>query len=466
MNRVRVQILVIFVLFLGSVACTPDKPKQRDDQWRFTPPEIVMPSSEGAERGRLKVGEASQKALPLTAELSFPAITPDVILEIDSLCIHDSTNFEETFSIHAPQTLQLGAIVPARALLSASQGPIECSFDFSAVNEHRSRHHFLIPGVKLIGQSDFGAMVVSKKLERISPANSSENKTIVAVEELDQIAVDSELVSGVAELACADFTSRVKFNSVDTIDWKQLAYKQPIEVLEKVLAKFRQPCRIALKDLSGLRAEISANFTLLYPAPELEIFAQAPAFDGPPNQKIRDISILNLKISNPSNIDQFLELENRSADPRVVWTANNRQSESGYHYWFNFHRSAEISFAISGSEKIVTALGKTVFVLKAKSEASVSVIASSYYVNETPGGAHSGYLFVLQQPIRLRRLEVVGDLDTALARNTIQVADEIPIFKLLPHHLSETQIYVPHAKVKKDWEFIARSLTEKPFPAH
>ena len=470
MNRVRVQILVIFVLFLGSVACTPDKPKQRDDQWRFTPPEIVMPSSEGAERGRLKVGEASQKELPLTAELSFPAITPDVILEIDSLCIHDSTNFEETFSIHAPQTLQLGAIVPARALLSASQGPIECSFDFSAVNEHRSRHHFLVPGVKLIGQSDFGAMVVSKKLERISPAESSENKTIVAVEELDQIAVDSELISGVAELACADFTSRVKFNSVDTIDWKQLAYKQPIEVLEKVLAKFRQPCRMALKDLSGLRAEISANFTLLYPAPELEIFAQAPTFDGPPNQKIRNISILNLKISNPSNIDQYFQLQNTSADPRMVWTGggNNGQSKiTTYHYWFNIHRTAEISYSVSGSEQVINSNSKTFFVVKAKGEIDLIVNANSYFGTFAASGTeHLGYLLLVPQPIRLKRLEVVGDLDTALARNTIQVADEIPIFKLLPHHLSETQIYVPHAKVKKDWEFIARSLTEKPFPAH
>lgn len=469
MNRVTVQKSVIFVFFLGLLACTPDKSKQQEDQWRLSPPEIVMPSTVDGERGRLKVGEASQKELPLTAELSFAGITPDVIFEIDSLCIHHGTNFEETFRIQAPQSFQLGAIVPSQALLSANQGPIECSFDFSAINQHRSRHHFLIPGVKLFDQSKYGDMVVSKKLERISPAESSENKTIVAVDELDQIAIDSEVRSGVAELACADFTSRVQFNSVDSIDWKQLAYKQPIEVLEKVLAKFRQPCRFALKDHSGLRAEISAGFTLLYPAPALEILAQTPTFDGPPGQKIRDISILNLDISNPTNIDQFLELQSTSADPRMVWThAQNFQKQnenSNFYYWFNIHRTAEISYTVSGSEQVITSGSKTFFVIKAKSAIKVSVNAHSYFGTFAASNTkHSGYLLLLPQPIRLKRLEVSGDFKTAIEENSFQVSDEISIFKLAPHHLNETQVYIPHAKVNRDWMYVARNLTERAFP--
>ncbi len=468
MNRVRVQIVMIFVLFLGPVACTPDKPKQREDQWRFSPPEIVMPSSDGGERGRLKVGEASQKELPLDSALSFLTSGSNIVLEVDSVCSWGDQHFEESFRFQTPSLLELGSIVPAKALLEVADQAVECSFDFSAVNEHGSRHHFSVPGVKFSGGAQYGKLVVSERLQRISPSVPGEARVVVGVDDLDQLAVDSDVRSGTAELACADFTSRESFISVDTINWSQLAYKQPLAVLETVLRKFRQPCRLALKDENGVRLEISAPFTLLYPAPELQISAQAPVFNAPPNQKIRDISILNLKISNTSNIDQFLELQNSSADPRRVWVAGglfNRKSDLNYHYWFNIHRTAEISYVVSGSDKVINADGKTIFVVKSKSEASVSVIANSYYLNNSSANIHSGYLFLLPQPIRLKRLEVVGDLDTAIAQNTIQVAAEIPIFKMLPHHLSETQIYVPHVNVKVDWAFIARSLTEQPFPS-
>ncbi len=457
MNRVRVQILMIFVLFLGLLACTPDKPKQREDQWRFSPPEIVMPSSDGLERGRLKVGEASQQEMTMSTELAFSAMTADVTLEIDSLCISDGKNYEESFSVRAPSSLSFGSIVPARALLVPTDQPIECSFDFSAINEHRSRHHFLIPGVKLVGGNNYGSLIVSKKLQRISPSENPEEKVIVGVDELDQLAVDSEVQSGVAELVCADFTSRERFKSVDTINWKQLAYKQPIEVLEKVLAKFRQPCRLALKDESGLRTEISATVTLRYPPPTLKLTTSVIPYDQPRMSFTTQMPILNLNIKNESNIDQYFGLAMPTVDIKQVWTSVGilgKNNGDAYYFDRSMDPTAHITYLISGTDTSAIANGKMNFIIKAKSEVGITVIANGVFRDLSSSGSnHAGYLFLFSKPLRLERLE-----------SEFEVADEIALFSTLPHNFIETQVYTPTTSVKADWAYISRTLTEKARP--
>lgn len=444
MNWIRVKFATVFVLIFGLLACTPDKPLKREDQWRFAPPEIAMPvSAEGVERSRLKIGEASQKELPLDAELLFAAMTSDITLDIDSLCMRDGLPFEETFQIRTPGSLSFGSIVPANALLGSGAAAIECSFNFSAVNEHGSRHHFLIPGVKLVGGLTYGSLIVSKKLQRISPLVNSEAKVVVEVDELDQIAVDSKVQAGVAELTCADFTSRERFQSVDTVNWEQLAYKQPIEVLENVLRKFHQPCRLALKDANGARVEISAELILRYPAPEVQIATSTTPFGRGDDGGRRDISILNLKMTNSSNIDQTFALPSLSVPIRLVY-----ESPDGFFYTPFRHPTAEISHSVNGAETVNIANGKTVFQIKAKSQVNITVTANGYFNYAAGGGwQHAGYLFLFSAPLRLERLNESGNK-----------VEDIPIFNTLPHHFVETQVYVPHDRQKAEWDYVARNL--------
>lgn len=458
MGAFKQQKALLLVFILGLSACSPDKTKRHEDQWRFTPPEIIMPSAGDNEgRTRLKMGEASQHELPLGTELYFPSIN-QIILEVESLCSVGGVNFQEAFRISNSSNVEVGSLVPSQALVQQID-QFTCSFEFTAINEHRSRHHFLMPGLKFIGANSYGSLAVSEKLQKISPTMNSEI-TEISVDELDQLAVESPTKSGIAELMCSDFLSRIESAGIDSTDWKMLAYKQPTEILEKVLQKYRQTCRVAVTDEMGLRKEISAPFVLRYPPPQLSVETKAVAVAQSETSKL---ILLEADLKNTSPVDQVLAVpaDNiMSASVQRVWGPSATAAPT----WLTpIINSVSIRVELDGTDNTQVIEKKKTFSVRAGSTVHLKIIATGNLLRGMACGFNTvgfggprggGYRLNFTNPFRVERFEV----------GTNNVTDEISLFNTLPHHIDESKVFIPFTSVKGNWRDIALQLHEHELP--
>lgn len=431
MNCIRSTGFLVLVLGFGLAACTPDAPKKHEDQWRMSPPEVVLPEDDSGARTRLKVGEASQNQLPLEAELSFSEMS-GISLEIKSLCSVGDQNFSETFHVSGVDSLQIGSIVPSQSLLQKTD-ELTCSLDFIATNSVGSTHRFQMPGLTLSHPNSFGSLAVTDKLESISP---NENLKKLKVEDLDQIALDSKIKNGIAELSCSSFVSRQFFTNVDLVDWKALAYNQSSEVLQQVEQNVTQTCRMMITNNFGVRVESSTPFVLKYPLPELKVSVKTATYQATQNSKWNfDVNVLYVEIENPSAIDQILSVpldSSITASQRAI----SRNTRTNEYCFLASQLNANISSVIADAD-VTVEKDRKLFVVKANSVATLTVVANGNLM----GGSGGSYYFGFSSPYRIQRIQ------------NSEVVDEISV--------SETDVLVTPAK-EADRKILANDLRQCP----
>ena len=132
----------------GSPLGSDDAPVTKSDDWKLQAPVI-----RDTQERKIGFAEASKVPHASNSAIVFEnSRLEGVRFTIHTKCTSPSETTEDDFSIDAPPEIKLGSLWPKAWWLKADQDKLlnsYCTFDFTATNAVGSKHHFVLPLMRL-----------------------------------------------------------------------------------------------------------------------------------------------------------------------------------------------------------------------------------------------------------------------------------------------------------------------------
>ena len=319
--RIYFVMVVMTLMFLGLVSCSPDKPdggkQQVVDDWTVENPTVRTPG-----------GKDKVKALN---DLLAEEISANSILEFSSLqdvknklrvqteCRRDKVISQQDLEFHDQDKIPLLALLPLESLVQfESDDPsLVCHFKFTAENPLGSTHQFTAPNVKIMDLRSVPTLNLWKDLLPIKDPT----QTILA-EELPRLRTDLWLQeNGNIQVVCEKFRRTMKYRA-GHLPLAEMLLETFSEGADSRLQFPEQVCQFIIRqnDVS-YTTTLSPQFTVRFPLPQPQVIQSSVQIDGYQGFPIGRQNAYVLVLGNPYDIPMHLAFHaSGGVSLQAVWS--------------------------------------------------------------------------------------------------------------------------------------------------
>jgi hypothetical protein len=287
--KIKYSICTWFILVLGLVSCSQDNPATYQ-------PAPVAGQNIGALDSQRKMQWAQDiRELELGGELAIDMLRQQdfdknpITVRVQSWCRTDSASgdlysdvyFQNRFSIPVLNVL------PAEALLSLSQNPLNCRLVLTLTDSFSSQAIYPLDNISIKNSADFNNI----------PTFTDSNGPFLYENLKSQPVVSGEL----QQLICDDFQ---KIASL-AVSWEELINSSPTEMA--TWKKATQLCRLFVK--SGDTVLLSPRFQLAFAPQELLIRTELHQFSSA-TVELAPRHVITLRVSNPNSFGVKVRVNN------------------------------------------------------------------------------------------------------------------------------------------------------------